>query len=79
VNLTRGQACYRLALARYGSQAEALLTEADRWPGRWAYTADRHRAVVKYMPAGRYEVRDTAASEDAIAALARRPRQEGTP
>ena len=61
-----------LAGAGYDQAAvAAVLDEAARFPGRWAYTADRRRAVVKNMPAARWQVADTAATETRIAALAR--------
>ena len=74
--MTREQATYRLAIARYGAEAPALLERAEKCPGTWAYTADRHRAVVCHMPAGTWEVVDCAASEDYIASLSRRWRHD---
>jgi hypothetical protein len=60
-----------LADAGYDEAAvAAVLEEAAQFPGRWAYTADRRRAVVKNMPAARWQVADTAATEARIAALA---------
>lgn len=53
------------------TEVAAVLDEAARFPGRWAYIADRRRAVVKNMPAARWQVTDTAATETRIAALAR--------
>jgi hypothetical protein len=67
--LTRERATGRLAMAGYGREAVALLDACERWPGLWQYTADRHRCAVKHMPAGTWEVRDCAESEDRIAAL----------
>jgi hypothetical protein len=46
-----------------------VLAEAKRFPGQWAYTADRHFCAVYHMPGGTWEVRCCTASEDAIAAL----------
>jgi hypothetical protein len=61
-----------LADAGYDEAAvAAVLDEAARFPGRWAYTANRRRAVVKNMPAARWQVAGTAATEARIAALAR--------
>ena len=73
--LTRGQATFRLARDHYGAEAPALLDEAEKFPGRWAYTADRHRCVVKHMPAGTFEVADCEESEERIKALRRDRRQ----
>jgi hypothetical protein len=69
--MTREQATFALARNRYGSEAPALLDLADRFPGTWHYTADRHRAVVKYMPSGDWLVVDCEESEERIKALAR--------
>jgi hypothetical protein len=60
-----------LADAGYDEAAvTAVLDEAARFPGRWAYTDDRRRAVVKNMPAARWQVADISAAEARITALA---------
>jgi hypothetical protein len=69
--MTLGQATFTLARDGYGSEAPALLADAERFPGTWAYTADRRRCAVKHMPAGTFEVVDCAASEALIAARRR--------
>lgn len=69
--ITRERACWRLTRAGYGTEAPALLELADRFPGTWHYTADRHRTVVRHMPAGTYEVADCEESEERIKALKR--------
>jgi hypothetical protein len=69
--MTRGQATFVLARDHYGAEAPAVISAAERFPGTWAYTADRHRCVVKHMPAGTFEVRDCASSEDRIKAAGR--------
>jgi hypothetical protein len=67
----RELAGHKLADAGYDEAAvAAVLDEAARFPGRWAYTADRRRAVVKNMPAARWQIADTAATEARITALA---------
>jgi hypothetical protein len=48
--------------------ARAVLDEARQFPGRWAYTGDRRRAVVFHMPAGRWTVHDTEDTERRIRA-----------
>jgi hypothetical protein len=53
-------------------QAGRVLDEAEKFPGSWAYTADRRRAVVFHMPGGTWEAADTAETEERIAAYARR-------
>lgn len=55
--------------AGYGKDAAvAVMSEAEQFPTRWAYTEDRHRGVVFTMPGGTWEVADTAEAEDRIAA-----------
>lgn len=70
--MTRGAATFRLAAGKHGAEAPGLLDEADKFPNRWAYTNDRHLAVVHHMPSGDYEVADTKESEHKIMALAGR-------
>jgi hypothetical protein len=71
--VTRDQAAAELAAAGYDSAATAaLLDEAARFPGRWAYPPDRRRTVVHHMPAGVWDVRDCAESEAAIRAIGSR-------
>jgi hypothetical protein len=48
------------------TEARRVIGDAIRFPGTWAYTGDRHRAVVYQMPAGRLSVHDTAESEERI-------------
>jgi hypothetical protein len=67
----RARAAGELAAAGYAAEAGRVLDEAAWFPGRWAYTADRHRCAVHNMPGDTWEVRDCAESEDRIAALRR--------
>jgi hypothetical protein len=69
--MTREQACFQLAAARYGSEAPALLDLAEKFPGHWHYTVDRHRAVVMFMPGRAFTVQDTEESEERIKAMRR--------
>jgi len=67
---TRAQAAGALTVAGY--DPGPVLDEAARFPGAWAYTPDRHRAVVLDMRGGTWEVADTAAAEDRLASLRHR-------
>jgi hypothetical protein len=58
-----------LANAGYAAETGRLTAEARKFPGTWAYTVDRHRAVVHHMPRDDWEVADCAASEERIKAL----------
>lgn len=70
--MTPFKAAAALFAAGYAKPAiQAVLDEAARFPGGWAYTADRRRCVVKHMPAGDFEVRDCAESEARITAARR--------
>jgi hypothetical protein len=69
--MNREQAVAALEAAGYSAEAAAMAANAERWPGNWQYTRDRHRATVKHMPSGNWEVVDCAESEERIAALAR--------
>jgi len=72
-DLTVTQAARVLLAAGYDRPAvQTILAEADKFPSRWAYTADRRRCVVKHMPAGDFDVADCEESEKRIAALRRR-------
>lgn len=69
--MSREQVMFKLAAGHYGTEAPAMLARAERWPGIWQYTRDRHRAVAKHMPAGTWEFADCAESEERIKALAK--------
>jgi hypothetical protein len=67
---TRAQIAGSLTVAGY--DPVPVLDEAGKFPGRWAYTPDRHRcAVLHYLGklAGTWELRDCTESEDRITAL----------
>jgi len=67
--MTPFKAAAALFAAGYDQAAiRAMLAEAEKFPGRWAYAADRRRCVVKHMPAGEWEVVDCEESENRIRA-----------
>jgi hypothetical protein len=54
----------------YGDDAAAaVLDEARRFPGRYAYTADRYAWAVHHMPADRWDAGDSTVAEKRITAL----------
>lgn len=54
-------------LLRHGCEEPGpVLAEAQRFPGNWSYTPDRHAAVKYRMPAGTWNAADTRESEEAI-------------
>lgn len=70
---------YLTAIRRYPAPvADAVIEEARRFPGRYAYTPDRFAWVVHHMPAGRWASGDSTESETRIAALGRNRRQRLT-
>lgn len=71
ITRTRTEAAGQLAAAGYeAAEIGALLDEAQRFPGRYAYTADRGRCAVHDMPADHWHVEDCRESEAVITALA---------
>ena len=69
-NVTEDSAGEYLAGRGYDAdQVAAVLDEARRFPGRYAYTADRYAWAVRHMPAGTWQAGDSTVSEKRIAAL----------
>jgi hypothetical protein len=73
-DLTEDQARAYLAASGYGGEADGLVAEARRFPCRYSYTKDRHRYLVFQMPAGHWQARDCAESEERIKAIGRERR-----
>ncbi len=51
------------------------MAEARRFPGIYAYTANRHRYVAFFMPGGFWKAGDCAESEERIKAAGRQGRR----
>lgn len=67
--VTREQVREALVAAGFADEAETVLDEAQKYPGRYAYTANRWRCVVYHMPAATWYFADCRESEQRIAAL----------
>ena len=67
-NLTEDQVREYLAGRGYADEAGRVLDEARRFPGRYAYTADRYAWAVRHMPSGHWRAGDSTATERRIAA-----------
>jgi len=50
-------------------QVAATLLEANRFPGRYAYTADRCAWAVRHMPGNDWQAGDSTTAEKRLAAL----------
>lgn len=68
--LTTEQVRAYLDASGYAAEAGPLIEEATRFPGRYSYTADRHRSIVWRMPGGYWQAGDTTESEERIKRLA---------
>lgn len=73
--LTEAQARAYLHAQGYEDEAGPLMAEARRFPGIYAYTANRHRYVAFFMPGGFWKAGDCAESEERIKAAGRQGRR----